>query len=111
MNDKFEIAVKKENYMGPWFKVKKKDVIAILNKNKNCFPWGGRSDEKYRCLVFWEDGVVRMTVDEFYEADSVTYECLRFYTTIIGNTIDEYTKLTEEELSSKAYNAWCSGAR
>lgn len=97
--------------MEPWFRVNKKDVIALLDKRKDSFLWGNRPNEKYRCLVFWEDGVVRMTVDEFYKIDARTYECLRFYTAFIGNTIDDYNKLTEEELSKKAYSAYCSGAR
>lgn len=67
--------------------------------------------KKYRCLVFWEDGVIRITVDEFYEIDDETYECMRFYTEFIGNSMEYYEKLTEEEIASKAYNAWCSGAR
>lgn len=50
--------------MDSWFEVKEENVIAILDKRKNCFPWGDHLDEKYRCLVFWEDGVVRMTVDQ-----------------------------------------------
>lgn len=97
--------------MDPWFRIKKSDVIAILEKNKDCPPWAYRPDEKYRCLVFWEDGVVRMTVDEFYQVDAETYECLRFYTDIIGKTIEDYTGLTEAELAYSAYQAWCSGAR
>lgn len=97
--------------MDPWFEVKKKDVIAVLEKRKGCFPWGGHPEEKYSCLVFWEDGVIRMTVDEFYELDEDTFECMRFYTDFIGNTLGDYTGLTEEELASKAYRAWCSGAR
>lgn len=67
--------------------------------------------KKYRGLVFWEDGVIRITVDEFYEIDDETYECMRFYTESIGNSMEDYEKLTEEEIASKAYNAWCSGAR
>lgn len=97
--------------MDPWFEVKKKDVIAILDKRKGCFPWGGDPDEKYRCLVFWEDGVIRMTVNEFHRIDAETYACLRFYTTIVGNSLEDYQKLTEEKIASIAYRAWCSGAR
>lgn len=97
--------------MDSWFEVKKSDVIAELDKRKDRMPWGEHPDEKYRCLVFWEDGAVRMCVDEYYELDSSTYECLRYYTTIIGNTIEEFNKLSEDELASKAYSAWCSGAR
>lgn len=97
--------------MEPWFEVNKKDVIDVLDKRKDCLPWGNHPDEKYQCLVFWDDGEIFMTVDEFYEIDSETYECMRYYTTIIGNTIEDYKKLTEEEIASKAYSAWCSGAR
>ncbi|MCQ2513046.1 MAG: hypothetical protein MJ092_06675 [Lachnospiraceae bacterium] len=97
--------------MDTWFEVKKKDVIDLLEKRKDCFPWGDHPDEKYRCLIFWEDGAIRMTVDEFYETDTETYECLRFYTTFIGNSIEDYKNLSEEELASRAYSAWCSGAR
>lgn len=91
--------------MTPWFKVKKKDVITLLEKRKNCFPWGNHPGEKYRCLVFWEDGVIRMTVNEFHQIAPETYECLRFYTDMLGNTIEDYENLTEEELASKAYHA------
>ncbi|MCQ2513031.1 MAG: hypothetical protein MJ092_06600 [Lachnospiraceae bacterium] len=52
-----------------------------------------------------------MTVDEFYEKDTETYECLRFYTTFLGNSMEDYQNLSEEELASKAYRAWSSGAR
>lgn len=97
--------------MDPWFEVKEKDVIALLEKRKDCFPWGDHPDETYTCLVFWEDGAIRMTVDEFFKTDFETYECLRFYTTFIGNTIEDYKKLTEAEIASKAYSARCSGAR
>ena len=97
--------------MDPWFEVKETDVIAVLEKRKDVFPWGNHPEEKYRCLIFREDGVIRMTVDEFYKIDAGTYQCLRFYTTFIGNAMEDYTKLTEEELASKAYGAWCSGAR
>lgn len=97
--------------MEPWFEVNKKDVIALLEKRKDRLPWGEHPDEKYCCLVFWEDGVIRMTVDEFYEADDSTYECLRFYTTYIGDTIEKFNSLTDDELASLAYSAWCSGAR
>lgn len=97
--------------MDPWFEVPKKDVIDVLEKRKDRLPWGDRPDEKYRCLVFWEDGAVRMTVDEFFETDTGTYECLRFYTAFIGDKIEDYTCLSEDEIASKAYSAWCSGAR
>lgn len=97
--------------MEPWFEVKKQDVIALLDKRKDVFPWGDHPDEKYRCLVFFEDGTVSMTVDEFFENEGGNYECLRFYTTYIGDSIEDYKKLSEEELVSKAYNAWCGGAR
>jgi len=97
--------------MEPWFEVKIEDVIAELEKRKDCMPWGEHPDEKYRCLVFREDGVVRMCVDEYYELDANTYECMRYYTTFIGNTIEDFNKLSEDELASKAYSAWCSGAR
>lgn len=97
--------------MEPWFQVRKKDVIDLLDNRKNCFPWGDHPEEKYRCLVFREDGVIRMTVDEFYEIDAQTYECLRYYTEFIGDTIEDYKKLSKEEIAAKAYRAWCSGAR
>lgn len=97
--------------MEPWFTVKKKDVIAVLKKSKGCAPWGGSADEKYACLVFWDDGAVYMTVNQFREVDADTYECLRFYTDYIGRTLEDYTNLTEEKLASAAYRAWCSGAR
>lgn len=97
--------------MEPWFTVKQEDVIALLERRKDCFPWGDRPDEKYRCLVFREDGVIRMTVDDFYDRGDGSYECLRPYTAYIGDSIGAFDALTEEELVTKAYNAWCSGAR
>ena len=97
--------------VGEKFKVKKKDVIALLDKRKDIFPWGNNPDEKYKCLVFWKKNVICMTVNEFYKIDDETYECIHFYTTIVGKTLDEYDRLNEEELASIAYNAWCSGAR
>lgn len=106
-----EYEVSEEKHMEVWFEVKKKDVIDLVEKRKDCFPWGDRPDEKYRCLVFWEDGVIRMAVDEFYEADAEAYACCRFYTDFIGRTVEEYRNLTEEAFASKAYRAWCSGAR
>ena len=97
--------------MEPWFEIKKNDVIALLERRKDRLPWGNHPEEKYRCLVFWEDGVIRMTVDEFALVDETTYECLRFYTTFIGDSIEAYNKLSEDQLASLAYSAWCSGAR
>lgn len=52
-----------------------------------------------------------MNVDGFYETDADTYECIRFYTYLFGPTLEDYTKLTEEEPAAAAYRAWCSGAR
>ncbi|MDO5450637.1 MAG: hypothetical protein Q4F30_07090 [Akkermansia sp.] len=97
--------------MDPWFEVKKKDVIAVLEKHKGCFPWGGSADEKYGCLVFWDEGKILMSVDSFYESGDDTYECNRCYMAFIGNALEDYTRLTEAELAEKAYSAWCSGAR
>lgn len=97
--------------MEDWFAVKKKDVIAELEKRKDRLPWGEHPDEKYRCLIFWEEGVIRMCVDEYYELDADTYECLRYYTTFIGDKIEDYNNLSEDEMVSLAYGAWCSGAR
>lgn len=97
--------------MDVWFEVKEKDVIALLEKRKDCFPWGNHPDEKYRCLVFWEDGVIRMTVNEFYRVDSESYACCRYYTDFVANTREEYGCMTDNQLVTKAYSAWCSGAR
>ena len=97
--------------MEVWFSVRKKDVIALLEMRKDCFPWGDHPEEKYRCLVFREDGMICMTVDEFYEADGQSYECCRYYTTVAAETEDEFRVLTKEKLASMAYSAWCSGAR
>lgn len=97
--------------MEVWFEVKKENVIELLERVKNGLPWGDHPDEKYSCLIFWEDGKISITVNEFYELDNGDYECCRYYTDIIANTIDEYNSLTDEKISSKAYNAWCSGAR
>ena len=40
-------------YMEPWFEIKKNDVIAILDKRKNCFPRGDHPDEKIQmsCIL------------------------------------------------------------
>lgn len=97
--------------MEPWFEVKKSDVIDLITKRKDGFPWGDRPGETYSCLVFWEDGVIRMTVNEFYKRDSHTYKCCRFYTDILAKTLAEYRTLNPEQFAAKAYNAWCSGAR
>lgn len=97
--------------MEPWFEVKTNDVIALVTKRKGCFPWGGRSDETYCCLVFWEDGVIRMTVNEFYRQNAHTFECCRFYTDTLAKTLEEYSAMPDEKFSAKAYSAWCSGAR
>lgn len=96
--------------MEEWFEVKKENVIDILERTKAGFPWGEHPDEKYTCLVFYEDEVIRMTVDEFFEIDN-NYECCRYYTTILADSLEEYEKLTDEQISKKAYNAWCTGAR
>ena len=93
------------------FKVKKKDVIELLEKRKNGFPWGHCPNEKYKCLIFWENGVIFMTVNEFHEINSEAYECLRPYTVSIGGTLTDYEKLTEADIEIIAYNAWCTGAR
>lgn len=95
----------------PWFRVPRKDVITLVEMRKDRHPWGDHPDEKYRCLIFHEDGVIRMTVDEFHKVDAHAYECCRFYTAKLCSTIEELKQLTEDELSSRAYNAWCSGAR
>ncbi len=94
-----------------WYVVKTSNVIDLLEKEKDRFPWAYRPDEKYSCLIYWKDGAIRMTVDEFYKIDDDTYKCLRPYTTSICTSLADYNDLTEEELVSKAYNAWCSGAR
>ena len=97
--------------MDAWFEIKKKDVIALLERRKDRSPWYIAPDEKYRCLVFWEDGIVRMTVNEFYEIDPDTYECCRFYTGKIGTTVEDFETMTEDQFVSAAYNFWCDGAR
>ena len=94
-----------------WYVVKTSNVIDLLEKEKDRFPWAYRPGEKYRCLIYWKDGAIRMTVDEFYKIDDDTYKCLRPYTTSICTSLADYNNLTKEELVSKAYNAWCSGAR
>lgn len=97
--------------MEPWFEVKKSDVIDLVTKRKNGLPWGDHPDETYSCLIFREDGVIRMTVNEFYKLDAQTYECCRFYTDILAGTLEEYRAMNPEQFAAKAYNAWCSGAR
>lgn len=95
----------------PWFEVPRRDVIALVEMRKDRHPWGNHPDEKYRCLIFWEDSVIWMTVDEFHKVDAQTYEFCRFYTTRLCSTVEELNQMTEEELASRAYQAWCSGAR
>ena len=94
-----------------WYVVKTSKVVDLLEKVKDRFPWGYRPDEKYRCLIYWKDGAIRMTVNEFYKIDDDTYKCLRPYTTSICKSLVDYKNMTEDELVSAAYNAWCSGAR
>lgn len=97
--------------MEAWFNVKKEDVIDILERTKDSFPWGDHPDEKYYCLIFYEDNIIRINVDMFYETEDGSYECCRYYTDKLADTISEYEKITDEQISIKAYNAWCSGAR
>lgn len=97
--------------MEHWVCVKATDVINVFEKTKTGFPWGNYLNEKYRCLIFWYNNRIHMTVDEFYKSDETTYACCRFYTTELCHTIDEYKRLSDEQLSSKAYNAWCTDAR
>ena len=97
--------------MEAWFAVKKESVIDILERKKDSFPWGEHPDEKYICLVFWDDDKIFMTVDEFFEVDAAEYECCRFYTTYVADNMEAYKSKTDSELSSLAYSAWCSGAR
>ena len=97
--------------MEVWFDVDKKDVIEIVEKRKDCFPWENHPDEKYSCLIFREDGIIRMTVNEFFELDDHTFECCRYYTDRIADTLEEYKAITDEKIALAAYSAWCSGAR
>ena len=97
--------------MEPWFEVKRSDVIDLITRRKDCFPWGDHPEETYSCLVFREDGVIRMTVNEFYRLDAHTFECCRFYTDTLAKTLEEYRTMKPERFAAGAYNAWCSGAR
>lgn len=97
--------------MADWFKIKKTDVIALLEKRKDRFPWGYYPNEKYTCLIFWYEDRIRICVNMFNKCGIDAYECLCYYTGIIGDKIEDYNKLTEDELASIAYNAWCTGAR
>ena len=97
--------------MEPWFEVKKSDVIDLVTRRKDGFPWGNHPDETYSCLVFWEDGVIRMTVNEFYKLDAYTFECCRFYTDTLAQTLEDYRIMNLEQFAAKAYRTWCSGAR
>lgn len=93
------------------FNVSINDVIDIATRKKTGNPWGVHPDEQYTYLVFFEDGVIRMTVNSFHKIDANTYRCCRFYTDFVANTMEEYKALSEERLASIAYSAWCSGAR
>lgn len=97
--------------MEPWFEVKSSDVIDLMTKRKDGFPWGDHPEETYSCLVFREDGVIRMTVNEFYQPDPATFACCRFYTDTLAGTMEEYRAMQPEQFAKKAYRAWCSGAR
>lgn len=97
--------------MEAWFKIKSTDVLEIIEKRKNCWPWGNYSDKKYKCLIFRKKGRILITVDEFYKENDNRYSCCSFYTAEIAETIDEYNNMTEEEFVAKAYNTWMSGAR
>lgn len=97
--------------MDVWFDIDQKDVIEILQNINNGQPWSSDPTEKHSVLIFWEDGVIRLAVDEFFEDENGNYSCCRFYTNIVAKTMEEYKTITQEQLSHKAYSAWCSGAR
>lgn len=97
--------------MNPEFEINKKDVIEIITKQKTEHPWGNYPNEQYTYIIYWEDGIIRMAVNEFYEVDTETYCICRYYTAIVANSMEEFKAIPEEKLASIAYNAWCSGAR
>ena len=97
--------------MEDWIHINTNDVISIFEKAKTGFPWGNYPNEKYRCLIFWYKNRINMTVNEFYNLNETTYSCCRTYTIAFCLTIDEYKKISDEQLAEKAYNAWCTGAR
>lgn len=95
-----------------WYSyIDEKDVICELHRNKVDNPWGNYHNEQYHCLVYWEDGMIRMTVDEYHRMEDGKYKCCRPYSTVIGNKLEEFEEMSEEQISSKAYNTWCTGAR
>lgn len=96
--------------MDAWFEVDKKDVICVEKRRKTGRPWGDHPDETYAYLVFRDEGRILMVVNAFHDRGGI-YSCCRFYTEFLGNSEEEFRKLSEQDLAAKAYNAWCSGAR
>lgn len=94
-----------------WYKIKEDNVIDIIEKRKDSLPWGNYPDKKCRCLIFWKDAKIFMTVDEFYKKEDNCYLCCKYYTSVIADSLDDYNTMPEEKFISKAYNTWMSGAR
>ena len=105
----------------PYYEVKKADVIALIEKRKDHYPWiisfedpdrtFACREKTYRCLVYRHEGWIRLTVDEFREKDADSYECCRSYSGTIGKTLEDFTGMTEDRFEALAYNTWCNGAR
>ena len=97
--------------MSAWFEVNTTDIVDIVEKRKDQYPWGDYPDQKYSCLILWKNGRICMTVDEFYKVDDNKYSCLDYYTTVLANTVEGYNDMPEEDFVVRAYNTWMSGAR
>ncbi len=87
------------------------DVIACITKEKT-YPWGTDALVKtYKCLVFWRSDRVYMCVDCFVELPTNEYRCCPEYTRSIGETLESFTEMSEQQFVDEAYCIWCNGAR
>jgi hypothetical protein len=89
--------------------IDKKDVICDVKKSKTG-DWGHNPDEFYYYIVYWHKGRIWITVNGFYPYND-RYHCERSYSRIIGDKIEDFENMTEAEITSEAYGAWCDGAR
>ena len=68
-------------------------------------------DDVIACIVFWRSDRVYMCVERFVELSTNEYRCCPEYTWSIGQTLESFTEMSEQQFVDKAYNIWCNGAR
>lgn len=97
-------------YSAPWY-TQLLVCGACITKEKT-YPWGTDDLVKtYKCLVFWRSDRVYMCVERFVELSTNEYRCCPEYTWSIGQTLESFTEMSEQQFVDKAYNIWCNGAR